>query len=113
MTSSARCPRRSRRLNGARSAQKLAQFSAEALEDAAGYLDDVDELGQLEVLLETFDLAIDHDEFDWARQAIEDAEADRYDGWEPEYDPDDFRDEYREGGETDADIRDMFERLGD
>jgi hypothetical protein len=86
----------------------------EVLEDAASYVEQVSELENFTDAAALMGVEIDDEAVMAAIEDVEIAVAEREaevePDYEPDYDPDDFR-ELRGGGQDDADIDAMFERL--
>jgi hypothetical protein len=88
----------------------------DVLADAAGYFEEVSEVEDFASAAELMGVEVDEVAFERAIEDVEIAvaerEGERQDEDEPEYDADDFRD-LRGGGQEDADIDAMFERLAE
>jgi hypothetical protein len=95
---------------------EVSEALEDILDDAVSYFDQVSEVEDFAGAAELMGIEIDHGSVDAAIEDLEisiaerDYEDDRE--YEPDYDPDDFRD-LRGGGQDDSDIDAMFSRLAD
>ncbi len=92
--------------------EEFKAYFDEVLEDPTGYLDRTEEFDLLSERAESFGFEDTEDRIDFAREELDEAD---HEGREPDYDPDDWRDDERgtaDFGDSDSNIAEMFDRLG-